>query len=593
MNDQDLSFVIKARDEASRVLHGVGNELHNTGSTWSQLAGIAKGFGIIAAAAFTAVLVGAGTLLGVLKHCLTVFTDYAGSIEKIQRMTGMTAKATSDYVGILKLLGISADKGSTAVKFLAKNLYGAFTGSKPMIAAFKELGVTFKTGNGHMKSMSEFLWQVQAAFDKLPAGAMKTALAVKLFGRGGTDLMKFLSQSPKQMAGFLKFLKATGMEMGPKALEAFKKYEMSTHKIGIAFQGLEISVGKALMPLLNKYMPQLTTWFVKESPKIRQGLRHGIGWIIDNMPAVIKWVRGLWPQLVTVWKALGPIIHYGRIVYDVIHAWRKVSPDIASLDVMMLKLCSTFGAVASIAVSVWHTVTNAFGRGVKTFLRFAADLIGAVRTVRKAITPGTIGGVVGRAVEKIVGGEGLPGEAPQRGSTPAIGARVTEALALDPLDGGVLNALETFVGVPVPRLRVAAETVNLFRGLPVQRAMAAIKFVGGLSPMGDIPENERSAMKGAQVAPNRRGGMMIDAPYSRGQVWRPGGRRALPGGAPRAGLHLPGTSGSVTAPPTVAGMVELDIMIDKSTRLARVLVPYKSTSRGLVTSDIHLELPAS
>ena len=70
----------------------------------------------------------------------------------------------------------------------------AAQGSEGIAAAFIKMGVKIKDANGKLRTNEEILLDLANAFQRMPDGAEKSALAMEFFSRSGTELLPFLNE---------------------------------------------------------------------------------------------------------------------------------------------------------------------------------------------------------------------------------------------------------------------------------------------------------------------------------------------------------------------------------------------------------------
>ena len=60
--------------------------------------------------------------------------------------------------------------------------------------AFRALGISLKDNGGNVKTSGDLFLDIAQKFSKMEDGAAKTALAIRLFGRAGAELIPLLNQ---------------------------------------------------------------------------------------------------------------------------------------------------------------------------------------------------------------------------------------------------------------------------------------------------------------------------------------------------------------------------------------------------------------
>jgi hypothetical protein len=136
--------------------------------------------------------------------------------------------------------GVSAEGAATGLKFLNKNLGLAITGNEEASKTFHDLGIDLAGVKDGTVNAADLLPKLAEKFAGTTSQAERTALAMKLFGRQGADLLPLLDDGPAGLeklrqrfeelgggmdANFIAKAKAAGRELGGMrfGIEALKR----------------------------------------------------------------------------------------------------------------------------------------------------------------------------------------------------------------------------------------------------------------------------------------------------------------------------------------------------------------------------------
>ena len=234
------------------------------------------------------------------KTTVSAYTEYSKSLGGIQRMTGMSMRATSLFAGQIQLLGIDMGKAQIGAGFLAKNLDKARMGAASQVDMFKRLGVSLKDQNGQWRSVGDVLGQTRERLSQIKDPAIRANAAITLFGRGGRDMMKWFMASREAIDGFNKKLEDMGLVFGGKAGKTFADYIQKTRDLQTTMLAAKIAIGATFAPLLSKYMPQLTKWVVKHMPDIKAAVKGLVGLIARAVPIIVQFGQELGKRLAAI-----------------------------------------------------------------------------------------------------------------------------------------------------------------------------------------------------------------------------------------------------------------------------------------------------
>lgn len=125
----------------------------------------------------------------------------------------------------------------------------------PFAQAFQKLGVSAFDAKGKLLPVEELMPRVMDAFAKLPAGVNKTALAMDLFGaRGGTRFIDFLSQGSAGLERARTMAELYGLTLSTDLSNAVEEFGFQTNDLKLAFQGISVIIGKAVLPVAVKFV---------------------------------------------------------------------------------------------------------------------------------------------------------------------------------------------------------------------------------------------------------------------------------------------------------------------------------------------------
>lgn len=277
-----------------------GKTFKNVGQT---AAGVATGMG----AAFAA-----SKLKDWAKDSLTAFDNVGKESLKLQRYMGGSIEDASRLGHAFRMTGIDSDKAGRSLGIFSKNISG---GSK----AFEELGVATMDAQGKTRDMKDVLMDVADKFKNMPAGADRTALAIKLFGKAGADMLPFLSKGSEGIQELMKQSDALGTTMSGKDGQAVKDYTKSQREFKEMIYGVQISLGRALYPTLthlgttllpmlmpkvgefNKAMGKLPALIEQKWPIVQQKIKE----VFDEVGKVEQSVRRNWPAIKDMFVRVG------------------------------------------------------------------------------------------------------------------------------------------------------------------------------------------------------------------------------------------------------------------------------------------------
>lgn len=151
-----------------------------------------------------------------------------------------------------------ADLAQTLL-FLNKSIAGASNGVKGNIEDFRALDVSYKNTDGTMRNVSDVLNDVADAFQKLPDGANKAALATQLFGKSGADIIPFLNQGSAGIRQLKGEAEKLGVVLSQEAADAANQFNDNMEKLQASVASVGVQIGNAVIPKLAEFSDYLTS----------------------------------------------------------------------------------------------------------------------------------------------------------------------------------------------------------------------------------------------------------------------------------------------------------------------------------------------
>ncbi|QPC87418.1 hypothetical protein GA830_12195 [Mesorhizobium sp. NBSH29] len=213
------------------------------GTAQSSLAKFGKTVALAAAAAGAAI---AGALAVGVKSAL----NSADEMSKMAAKIGIPIEELSKLKYVADLSGVSLQGLQTSVGKLSKNMADAADGTGEGKKAFDRLGISVVGADGKLKSSSQVMAEISDKFASMPNGAQKTALAMKLMGRAGADMIPLLNGGSAALNGMLLEAKALGLEVSQKTATAAEQFNDNLSRMGYAVTGLTLGLTAALAPAL-------------------------------------------------------------------------------------------------------------------------------------------------------------------------------------------------------------------------------------------------------------------------------------------------------------------------------------------------------
>lgn len=252
-NENKTTIIIDAKDTsaaafnkftqnlsaAERNMSGFGKGLSGTTAAITQMFNpmMMLSGGIVAAVA------GIGALV-------SKSIDAADKMNKMSQKTGISTEELSKlkYAAELADVPIDALEGSL-VKF-SKAIYAASDGASEQGKIFKQLGIPIKEANGTFRDTDKVLLDLAERFAAAPDGPGKAALALKLFGKSGADMIPFLNSGKEGITKLTTEAKSLGLELSKKSAQGAEDFNDRMTTLKASLTGAALQIINPLMPSL-------------------------------------------------------------------------------------------------------------------------------------------------------------------------------------------------------------------------------------------------------------------------------------------------------------------------------------------------------
>jgi hypothetical protein len=217
--------------------------------------------------------VGAGIATPILASA-KIFSDVGDQIQKMALRTGVSTEA-------LSTLGFAAEQSGADLVSLEKGLLrmqrtvaDAASGNQGAIESLAELGLTAS----QLSSMTpdEQFKTIAEAIKGIEDPALRTAAAMKVFGKGGAALMPFLREGRAGIQALQDEAKSLGLELNLEDANSAAELNDALNRLTRSLKAIPMVIGAAVAPALNSLLKPITKIVVT-----------GAQWINKNRALVV------------------------------------------------------------------------------------------------------------------------------------------------------------------------------------------------------------------------------------------------------------------------------------------------------------------
>lgn len=239
-----------ARIGALHVMLGLDSAQFTAGLAKAQngMARFAKAAGV-GMAAVAAAGTAAATAFGIaLKGAI----DNADRMGEMAQSLGISVEALSSLGYVAKMSGTDVETLSVGLKKLAQNMLAVAEGTGGTASsAFQMLGVNVKDAEGNLRSSDQVLIDIAEKFSKMEGGALKTATAVRLFGKSGADLIPLLDQGRAGIAALTAEADRLGITISGSTAAAAGRFNDALDRLISLWEGFVNKVMAGVVPAME------------------------------------------------------------------------------------------------------------------------------------------------------------------------------------------------------------------------------------------------------------------------------------------------------------------------------------------------------
>lgn len=185
------------------------------------------------------VAVSAGAFTALIKNSI----DAADHLNDMAQRTGMSVEVLAGLKLVADQSGTSLEGLGTAFKKLSVNLVDASSGNKEMSAIFRALDISGTNAQTAMYRLADII-------KTLPDGAQKTALAIKLLGKAGEEMIPLLNLGGKELREMIE----RGQELSGVTKEMAEQADQFNDQLAelkVQSQATGVAMAKYALPALN------------------------------------------------------------------------------------------------------------------------------------------------------------------------------------------------------------------------------------------------------------------------------------------------------------------------------------------------------
>jgi len=219
----------------------------------------------------------AGGLLGAYGIVALVgrFTAASEAIDVMSQRTGISRTRLQELKFAAEQSDVAVESLGSAVSAMTRMMLGAELGGEAQKEAFDRLGVSIYDVGGELRATQDIFDETLAQLAAMEPGALRDGLAMKVFGRGASELLPLLNQGADGIAELSARAHELGLVLSDETIQANDKFRDTLETV----RSVAMATGQAIL-----------------------------GGLLPPAQRFLEWTLGHLPEIGTAFKVLGTII---------------------------------------------------------------------------------------------------------------------------------------------------------------------------------------------------------------------------------------------------------------------------------------------
>lgn len=294
--------------------------------------------------------------------------EIADQMGKLSQKTGIAVEQVSQLTYAFSQSEISAEAFGTSMRFLNKTMAEAEAGNKQALAAFKSLGISFQEIKG--LAPEQALMKISNAFSGAQDGAAKSAIAMRLFGRAGAEMIPALNEGSAGINKLMLEADRLGLTVSASFAQQADRFGDNLHRMGQAGAGFARQLGAAVLPALNATLEALTEVMSSGDSAVNWGkvVAGAAGTIGVAFTALVAITKMMYDTVYGVFNSIGTLV--GGVAASIMQA---IQGDFSGAAATMGQ---TFKDSDKIIADAMHNVQASFNSGATGIDKIITSLDG-------------------------------------------------------------------------------------------------------------------------------------------------------------------------------------------------------------------------
>lgn len=193
----------------------------------------------------------------------------ADRLDELSAKLQISTEVLSGWSYAAKMSGTDLETLDKSLAKLSKTMSSALDPKSSAAGVFKALGVDVVDASGRLRDVEAVLPDLADKFAAIENQTLKSAVAMEVFGKSGSELLEFLSRGSVGINQLVKEAEDLQIIIPPEQAEAAARFNDKLESLKGAMTGLATRVSAELLPNLEKLVEKMLA-FVRDGDRVAE-----------------------------------------------------------------------------------------------------------------------------------------------------------------------------------------------------------------------------------------------------------------------------------------------------------------------------------
>jgi uncharacterized protein YqgC (DUF456 family) len=195
-----------------------------------------------------------GAIVAGMTKMINTTAELGDKFAKMSQKLGVSVETLSTFDHVAKLSGTTIDVVGVGLRRFAQNALDMSRGIGEAKREFEALGISVTDSEGKVRTMESLLLDVADRFSKMEDGTTKTAMAMRLFGRSGSEMIPMLNAGKEGLHDMMQEAERLGVVFSEDTARAAEQFNDNMTRLKTGLRGLMFTVGNEVIPVMTKFL---------------------------------------------------------------------------------------------------------------------------------------------------------------------------------------------------------------------------------------------------------------------------------------------------------------------------------------------------